>query len=1263
MRFSVTSPPLRFSNMPLLGAFHWMSSMSMSKKKGALGEEQAVLQRKIFTRWVNQKILKAGIQIQDVVTDTKDGEPLIKLLEILGETKYPKKTKWGATQRTVQMNNANEAINWIMKEGKVEMKGVAPSAENLVDGEPNAILGLIWAIMLKYLKLEDDEDGGPVLNFKDSLLMWLKNQTASYPQCTVKDLTKSWYDGIALCCLIHKFRPKLMPNLADLNPDDGPKNLDLAFKAANKYFGLEEYVSTDDILSMDEKCMTVYLSEYYYGVATARKVDLAARRITNLIVFTKANDNLRGEFTDRSTKLVEAFKKAFLVLDDTAIDNTMAGAKARLAQFNAFKKEDKGKIYTYYYECENKYAELALRLAKHHRPEWKLDGGRTVPELKTKLQNMEKQEKERNVALHTELSRQIKLAKIYELYQAQYANSRNWVASKKAYLSEKTNVLSVGAAMAALNSLAAYNDEFKSLKADVVALMNKEATELLENKFEHSATVAANEQEITDGLKELEELAMKKKALHEDDLERETLKAKVRGWADDHLTMFKKLETHVNEKTKNLQKKETIESIADAQLHISILEYSIQEDKNIMPKVEPLKKIGQEILQAEYKTDLSAWKYEEPDEISRREKYLDDTFASMLGLGQSKMTVLKDDLARETFKQEIQKKNRTHLDKFKALKRFAEESQAYLDIKEPVNSISEAEMNLAAHHSYMAEQQQQEQNSIPALNAVGKEIISAEYKSDLSTWKFPTPEEVTSRQDQINKAFTKLTSTAAHKLKVLDDDLAREQFKAKLRQWNLQHVSLHEKLSGWIGVNKAYLEKVESCDSVADAYLNLKVLAAYVKDKEDVTSTQVNALKKFGNDILTADYKSELSAWKWETPEDVKSREKFVDDSWATLDTLSASKKAVSDKNLKDELRKEELRVEFANVASAFTRWARDVVGEATSTQFGLTLEEVEAFGAELKKKEDQVKERASKDQGSYEKVNAEMKTLGVTINPYTDLTTESLQASQAELAAALAARQTAYTAELEKQRRDDALCRALAELCDPFVKGITENRNDLETSKGTEDEKSLAKVVALLADEKTGEETLAKTKTAQEEVNKAGILYNRHTLNNALDASVVFEQYILYLQNKKIQLEKEIENRIMRGVTKEQYAEITQQWKTFDRDNSGSLDKREFKACLYSLGEERGTKEVIAIMEKYGQGKGHEVRINYEGFKEFMIEQLGDTDTREEILEGFKLINRLSETMVDELVEMVLFTEDIDYIKSTHKDDYIGWTGSVFDR
>jgi hypothetical protein len=52
------------------------------KPSGKNSAARAVqLQRKIFTRWVNQKIQKRGINVDDVVTAVGDGTVVIALME------------------------------------------------------------------------------------------------------------------------------------------------------------------------------------------------------------------------------------------------------------------------------------------------------------------------------------------------------------------------------------------------------------------------------------------------------------------------------------------------------------------------------------------------------------------------------------------------------------------------------------------------------------------------------------------------------------------------------------------------------------------------------------------------------------------------------------------------------------------------------------------------------------------------------------------------------------------------------------------------------------------------------------------------------------------------------------------------------------------------------------------------------------------------------------------------------------------------------
>jgi len=184
-----------------------------------------------------------------------------------------------------------------------------------------------------------------------------------------------------------------------------------------------------------------------------------------------------------------------------------------------------------------------------------------------------------------------------------------------------------------------------------------------------------------------------------------------------------------------------------------------------------------------------------------------------------------------------------------------------------------------------------------------------------------------------------------------------------------------------------------------------------------------------------------------------------------------------------------------------------------------------------------------------------------------------------------------------------------------------------------------------------------------QKVVDSRHIIYNRHTLNNGTDCANQFKQYNDYTATKKADIQADIEHRNLRGLTKEQYVEIKQQFDQFDKDKSGFLDKREFRSCLYSVGEERGRKEIEAILTKLGNGNQNNIKISYEGYKEFMIEQLGDTDTQDEVVKGFKLMNRQENTCQWPVMQNIMDQCHIDYIKGTHGADYTGWVASVFAR
>jgi len=93
--------------------------------------------------------------------------------------------------------------------------------------------------------------------------MWIKNQTIGYKNLDIKNFDKaSFGNGLALCALIHKFRPGLV-DYDKLNPANALDNIKAAMNAAEKYFGLERYIKEEDFIKIcaDDKVFFLALSQ------------------------------------------------------------------------------------------------------------------------------------------------------------------------------------------------------------------------------------------------------------------------------------------------------------------------------------------------------------------------------------------------------------------------------------------------------------------------------------------------------------------------------------------------------------------------------------------------------------------------------------------------------------------------------------------------------------------------------------------------------------------------------------------------------------------------------------------------------------------------------------------------------------------------------------------------------------------------------------------------------------------------------------------
>ncbi|XP_041967313.1 protein-methionine sulfoxide oxidase mical3a isoform X17 [Alosa sapidissima] len=97
------------------------------------------------------------------------------------------------------------------------------------------------------------------------LLNWCQRQTEGYRAVAVTDLTTSWKSGMALCALIHRYRPDLI-DFDSLDERDVAKNNQLAFDVAEREFGISPIMTGKEmsvVAEPDKLSMVMYLSQFY----------------------------------------------------------------------------------------------------------------------------------------------------------------------------------------------------------------------------------------------------------------------------------------------------------------------------------------------------------------------------------------------------------------------------------------------------------------------------------------------------------------------------------------------------------------------------------------------------------------------------------------------------------------------------------------------------------------------------------------------------------------------------------------------------------------------------------------------------------------------------------------------------------------------------------------------------------------------------------------------------------------------------------------
>ncbi|XP_078128910.1 dystonin isoform X3 [Sander vitreus] len=292
-----------------------------------IADERDRVQKKTFTKWINQHLLKVRKHINDLYEDLRDGHNLISLLEVLSGDTLPRER---GRMRFHRLQNVQIALDYLKRR---QVKLVNIRNDDITDGNPKLTLGLIWTIILHFQISEIHVTGeSEDMTAKERLLFWSRQITDGYVGVRCDNFTTSWRDGRLFNAIIHKYRPDLV-DMSRVSTQANRSNLEHAFCVAEQ-LGVARLLDPEDVdvQSPDEKSVITYVSTLYDA-------------------FPKVPDGVDGispndvdikwvEYKNMIKYLSQWIKHNVAIMSDRSFPNNPVEIKALYTQYLQFKEHE-----------------------------------------------------------------------------------------------------------------------------------------------------------------------------------------------------------------------------------------------------------------------------------------------------------------------------------------------------------------------------------------------------------------------------------------------------------------------------------------------------------------------------------------------------------------------------------------------------------------------------------------------------------------------------------------------------------------------------------------------------------------------------------------------------------------------------------------------------------------------------------------------------------------------------------------------------------
>ncbi|XP_072529100.1 protein-methionine sulfoxide oxidase mical3b isoform X5 [Salminus brasiliensis] len=182
-------------------------------------------------------------------------------LEVLAERESVYRLLPQTTPENVSKNYSQYSLDPSTRYPNINTQLIGPAQVcHLIDTDEGPLVGMHVALSPASLLNRQDSTAR-----SNKLLSWCQEQTEGYRSVCVTDLTTSWRNGLALCALIHRYRPDLI-DFDSLEESETELNWQLGLEIAEREFGVSPIMTIQELSMLDESdslCMVMYLSQLH----------------------------------------------------------------------------------------------------------------------------------------------------------------------------------------------------------------------------------------------------------------------------------------------------------------------------------------------------------------------------------------------------------------------------------------------------------------------------------------------------------------------------------------------------------------------------------------------------------------------------------------------------------------------------------------------------------------------------------------------------------------------------------------------------------------------------------------------------------------------------------------------------------------------------------------------------------------------------------------------------------------------------------------